>query len=422
MGAYYMSMTQTHHLYENMKNNNFTDESIAIGTIASLVGFYKIMRSPLGRNATRGLGLDGTGKVVRDYFKEMSKNVASKSGQLIGPGASQAGKMAAINKVANGIKSFWDKTTAGPNLYVASSVVEMVEETTEEALQDAIMLSSQAIEKAVEILNPEFKHRNKYNWLQSNPLERYLMSAAGGAIGGALFHGINTFENRFSGLKGIDQNLPKDVRSRLIQTIKDGGTEQIIAQIDKLANKGKTGLSTTLSTKIAQNVNSPDGKFYYEPAQTAEESQNHVLANVAKSYIQSLDAVINGNGVGYSDTDLIAKAISQDERIAKLNADTSFDIGIKDDYYNILDRMINAQGELNKATEKSDIDKWTFAMDTAKKEMEDLVSGKRTGEYAERLAFFLNRSVFEPFFDADVYSYARSKGLNYSNLPQAAKE
>ena len=419
MSQYYMALTQSQGIYETMKENGFSDEAVAAATIGGVFGFKKIFSSELGNVALRGLGLEGVGKVTQDYFKEMSENLAKKTATLVG--STPAAKASFIRKVADGLQDFYTKAVRNPNIFIQQSSKEMFEEMSEEALQDAIVGSAAVLEKAFRSLSPG-ESGNTYNWMDTNPLARYLMAGAGGFVGGGIFEGINRLENSFSGAANVNKNLTEDVRRQLQRIVRNGGTDQLLKEIDRTVKKGKTGASTTLSTRLA-NDGSNDGEFIFESATNRADSQNDMLGNVAKGYIMALDAAINGQGAGYSDEELMSKALSSDLRLQQLQKDSGVDLKIYDDYSNNLDKLVEAKVQLDKLGDTdADRGQWTSALNEAKQNIEDITTGKRTGEYAERLAFFLNRSISDPFIKLDITTFAMSKGINFSNANEKTRD
>ena len=419
MSQYYMALTQSQGIYETMKENGFSDESIAAGTIGAVFGFKKIFASELGNVALRGLGLEGVGKVTQRYFRELSEEMGKRTSLLVG--STPAAKASFINKVSNGLQSFYKKAVENPNILIQQGSKEMLEEMSEEALQDAIVGSAAILEKAFRSLSPG-ETGNTYNWMDSNPLARYLMAGAGGFVGGTIFEGINKLENTFSGALDVNKNLPEDVRREIQTLVRNGATDQLLKEVENIVKKGKTGVSTTLSTRLAED-GSNDGEFVFESAKNRQDSQNDMLGNVAKGYIMAIDAAINGQGAGYSDEDLMSKALSTDLRLQQLQKESGIDLKIYEDYAKNLDKLVEAKTQLDKLQESdADRGKWTSSLNEAKQNIEDITTGKRTGEYAERLAFFLNRSISDPFIKLDITTFALSKGINFNSANEKTKD
>jgi hypothetical protein len=92
-----------------------------------------------------------------------------------------------------------------PSEYLVSAAKEALEEVSEEGLQDAIQISLGTLE---DIFRKEGE--NNYSFIGSNPMERYLMSALGGAIGGPMFTGIDKVQR---GTFGVHKAIDKTVKS-----------------------------------------------------------------------------------------------------------------------------------------------------------------------------------------------------------------
>jgi hypothetical protein len=85
---------------------------------------------------------------------------------------------------------------------------EALEEVSEEGLQDAIQISLSVLE---DIFRKE--GQNDYSFIGSNPTERYLMSALGGAMGGPIFTGIDKIQK---GTFGTHKAVDKTTREKMM--------------------------------------------------------------------------------------------------------------------------------------------------------------------------------------------------------------
>lgn len=418
---FYMAMTQTKDMYDTFKENGFSDATTAIGMGAALYGFNKLFNTSLGEIALSGLGLDelkqANKRLVKGFINELKPQL-----DLVEKGAgtvSNAGKLKWIKSLGTKFKDFYEKhIVSDPEGWIANSLKESVEEVSEEALQDAVFEASNKLDWAFNQLGWTPKKGN-YNFLASSPLERYYMSALGGAVGGAIFPAITKMENLRDGIQEIQKKIPESLAMDIATTIRNNGVKKSIEYIKKAMDKGELG-STTLSMNLVTNK-TDDGNVYYDVAKTREESQNNVIGNYLINYLNSLDSIINAEGYNMKDFEVIDNALMKDSRLTKL-AQTGVGEDILWDFREQLKGYIDSTIELRSAGENADVGAVKRKQGEFKQKLDDIIAGKKNGEYVEKMAFRLSRSLSNPFVAPDIYSYAKyAKGLNYSTATEEQK-
>lgn len=419
---FYMAMTQTKDMYDTFKENGFSDATTAIGMGAALYGFNKLFNTSLGEVALSGLGLDelkqANKRLIRGFVKEMKPQL-----ELVEKGAtatSNAGKLKWIKSLGTKFKDFYEKHLVDdPEGWISKSLTESVEEVSEEALQDAVFETSNILDWTFNQLGWTPKKGN-YSFAESNPLERYFMSALGGAVGGAIFPAITKMENLRDGIQEIQKKIPETLSMDIATVIRNNGVKKSIEYIKKAMDKGELG-STTLSMNLVTNK-TDDGQVYYETAKTREESQNNVIGNYLINYLNTINAIINAEGYNMSDSEVVDNALMKDLRLTKL-AETGAGEDILWDFRNQLQGYIDATVELRSADEKADVGTIKKKQGDFKQKLDNIISGKNSGEYIEKIAFRLSRSLNNPFVAPDIYSYARyAKGINYSTATDDQKK
>lgn len=420
---FYMAMTQSKDMYDTFKENGFSDVTTAIGMGAALYGFSKLFNSSLGEVALSGLGLDdlkqANKRLIREFTKEMKPQL-----ELIEKSSSNitnAGKTKWIKSLGDKFKAFYDKHLINdPEGWIANSLKESIEEVSEEALQDAIYESSNVIDWTFNKLGWVQKQGN-YEFTQSNPLERYIMSALGGAVGGAIFPAITKMENIRDGIPDIQKNIPENLAIDIATMIRNNGVQKSVDLLKKSIDRGEVG-STTLSMTLSTNT-TDDGQVYYEPAKKREDSQNNIVGNILINYLYAVDSVINNEGYNLKDDEVVNNSLMKDFRLKQL-ADTGVGEEILYDFQKQLQGLITAAIELKSAGDATnDIGKIQKRYDEYKQRVDDTLSGKRAGEYAEMMAYKLNRGMMEPFAAPDIYAYSRYvKGVNYATATEEQKK
>lgn len=420
---FYMAMTQSKDMYDTFKENGFSDVTTAIGMGAALYGFSKLFNSSLGEVALSGLGLDDLKQANKRLIREFTKTMKPQL-ELIEKSSStvtNAGKIKWIKNIGEKFKSFYEKhLIADPEGWIANSLKESIEEVSEEALQDVIYESSNVIDWTFNKLGWVQKQGN-YEFTQSNPLERYIMSALGGAVGGAIFPAITKMENIRDGIPNIQKNIPENLAIDIATMIRNNGVQKSVDLLKKSIDKGEVG-STTLSMTLSTNT-SDDGQVYYEPAKKREDSQNNIVGNILINYLYAVDSVINNEGYNLKDNEVVNNSLMKDFRLAKL-AESGVGEEILYDFQKQLQGLITAAIELKSAGDKTnDIGKIQKRYDEFKQRVDDTLSGKRAGEYAEMMAYKLNRGMMEPFAAPDIYAYSKYiKGINYATATEEQRK
>ena len=188
--SWYMALTQSADIVDSMKENNFSSPYTAAATVAAMLGFKKIMDSELGEVALKGLGLDEVSKAVKKNLKTLAKEGEA----AFDTAQTKAGKLLWIKQTANKISSKVQDLMSNSE-FMDSALKEGAEEVTEELLQDAIMQGASSLSWALRQLGIDETNKGSWNYLDSNPLERYMSAFVGGAIGGPMNRALDIVQN-----------------------------------------------------------------------------------------------------------------------------------------------------------------------------------------------------------------------------------
>lgn len=415
MSKLYMVLTQTEGAYEIFKENNFDEVSTAIGVLGTAYGFHRLFNSSLGELALSGLGLDemsGTVKnILRNMAKERKEVLVGKAAEAV---SEETAKKGALNSIKEWGISFADKfkDLLSKGTIRSSMLKEGIEEVSEELNQDVMLYSSAQLENALDTLGWR-KKTNTYEYLKTNPFERYLMSALGGAVGGAVFPMMTKWENfAANGFKNVNK-LPDDDITNLITILMKTPREKVEAVIQSEIASGKFG-STVLSATPTENSN---GEITYGKAKSAEDSQNNVIGQNILATVRAIDSILKAETPNLSEDGIIDSALGRQIRAKLLMDQTNGAKIIADDFKNIFLRLTKAKAAINSVKDgeqPSEVDQQLYR--DAKQDLEDLLSGKRAGEYTEKLAFLINPALNAPFMSATVQTFALQFGKNYSTL------
>lgn len=409
MSSMYMALTQSADVYNTMKEANFSPEYTAVGMIASLVGFKKIMDSELGDVALQGLGITETKLATKQFLKEYLGDVRKALSQS--DLTTKAGKFAAIKNISNIFEKGIKAINATPIL--ASSAKEGLEEVSEELLQDSILGMLTAVDRVFS----DGTNANYVPW-ENNALERYGTAFLGGVIGGAIFKGVELSENRAAGLT---KAIPNSALRNLETVLRNGGADEVLELVDKQIRSGKIA-STSLSMEIDENA-STSKETIFKVASNRENSQNDVIGGFIKNYIRAVNSFITEEGLSLTDSQIIDAALGRDTRLTAL-ARNGIDKDILNDFTGLLTNIVSLRSELSstKDSDKDKISEVQSKLTAAQNEVREFLDGGNKNEYLEEMLFQLNRTINLPYTYSDIYMYAMSKGKNYSLLSEEEKK
>ena len=408
----YMALIQSEDIANSMKESNFSAPYTAAATLAAMVGFKKIMDSELGDVALKYMGLNEVSKAVKKNLDTLVKN--SKLPET------QSGKILWIkqtsDKLFNSVKSMMDNSEI-----MESALKEGSEEVTEEFLQDFITGGLSTISWSLKQLGFDDKNQGTWNYLDSNPLERYLSSFVGGAIGGPINRGMDILKNYKAYKQMKIAKGDKQDTLDFIDLVRKYGKDPILKEIEKYEKKNlfPTGLS------LEQNS---DNNF--NPTSNPEESQNHLLFSYLKKYVNYWDNLIHEEGANISDEDLIRSALYKDARAEALK---SFGLGseVITTFNNLLLQLANANLKYKELynntkddqkasnTELLEVKK---TADEIRQKIKDLKDGLFADDFLDKTIFKLNRSLSGSLYTPDIYMYAHSIGKDYLHADEKEKK
>ena len=417
----YMVLTQTEGVYDTFKENNFDSVSTAIGLLAVGYGFHRLFKTSLGDIALKGLGLDDLARQTKNITKQVIDDSKSAFESIAKTSSGTVSQQVAKSKIQEFGTKFAEKFKTLLNNsdgIGANMLKEGLEEVSEEFLQDSVMIGTHYIGKALNALGLK-KTTDSYNFLNTNPLERYFMSAIGGAVGGGLFPMLTKFDNWARGVKIVDKMDNSDI-SNIITILQNPETkvEDVLDIIDSrpLEDYGSTKLSANIK------VNSATGDQYFENATKVEDSQAYIIREGLKDTIRAIDSFLKAEIPNMSQSDIIDAAIGKDMRARMLTNHSAVVKNIANDFKQIATNLVKTKAALS-STQDGKVDtNAQYRYNQAKKQYEDFISGKRSAEYVDRLAFLVTPGVNFPFLHSTIQTYALHRGLNYNALNNEEKK
>lgn len=179
---------------------------------------------------------------------------------------------------------------------------------------------------------------------------------------------------------------------------------------------------TNLSLETISNNN-------FKPTNNYKDSQNSMLFDYLKRYVEYWDNLIHEEGADISDFDLINEAMNKDLRVMVLR-ENGLGSDVINTYNNLLVQLANANLKYRevyystKDTEKAESAELAEAKKTAdniRQQINDLRQGVFADDFLDKAIFRLNRTLEMPLFTPDIYMYARSINKDYSTADEATK-
>ena len=316
ISAAYMALTSAQDSYDSFKAAGATDAVAGWGALASFTSMFGLMKTDyFGGWLTKGTlaEVKSMGKQTAQEFAEMivPETYKTAAGETTTVARKIFGKYYdEINKVMHDFVTA-GKARAGMSVgeqFVRRSLNEAVEETTEEITFDLVKGIFGAIETLFNIKLSEEQYENlNFNWSLEDAFQRYATAFIGGAIGGAVFEGVNQLELMGNPKARGFANM--DVRKRLLYLYASDQGEDVDEEIERLYKEGKLG-NANLSASKRRTITGVDGKdvIIFE---TGSESDNQNLAvyRAIKTEIQNIKHFLKSNRWVASNKDLQRKMI-----------------------------------------------------------------------------------------------------------------
>lgn len=399
MSLAYMAIVSNTDVYESALEHGATKKEAALLALGSTVGMFSV-------DKYLGLGemfFDDPDAIARREFKQVlrreSEDLVNNIRNLATTPESKKSYLdifrGGIKSAQNAVNKYYDETKDRSLTLLGKALGEGLEEVSEELVTD--------INKSLYEIAADFGYTSTKDvgaW--ENAKERYLMSFFGGAIGGAMFGGIEAFRTPSS---TFDKNSKKE----LLYLIKEGKTQDILKQLDILHDKGQLG-DKNLSIDTASNE---DNNRTFLTANEQHKSQNDFVYDVMKSSILQMDSIINGNQLNISDDELFERMVLSDPKFLQLSSilkDKSYITGYYEKYQNLVQDFYDNEKDIQDLNQlvpdpnKRKDEEYTTKLndllqkrEQLKQDIDNFKSGKYSLEYTERMLFAMNPEISGKF-------------------------
>ena len=483
----YMAITSSKDVYSDFKAAGASDEAAGIGMLATIGATYGLMNSDYFREwLFKGTVLDEseTIDVLNNLRKDAFKNGQVFVGDQIINTADKEAHKALYNKVADAITKAWTKLESSPLVgkaakttasglgkargaignYIARGLNEGIEETMEEGTADMV----KALFAGANALGIPVKDKNvqelNFGFTPDDIVSRYGQAFLGGFMGGAVFEGLNQYENLFG--PPIVKLADKTSQEQILYMLATGKEAELKDRLKVLYQKGKLGNSNLSATEV---VTTKDGQKYYKQG-TEDNNQNLYMYKAMSAYIDYMANIINNFGLNLMHTD---NFINNEQEVIDFNSLTGLgeakfleykktnplietiknfklETSYISDLVGVASEIIDLESKIAEAVKnipaKTDEQKQQVAENnkdtTSIKEMQqrlkelkerrdNLILGKNDDVYAHQALFITSKNIYEPFIglltgDQKATSkefYAeRIYGKNYKALNKTQKQ
>ncbi len=418
----YMALISNTDVYESVLEKGGTPAEATAIAFGSTLGMYSV---------DKYLGL-GEMFFEKDPARLALRKAAKENADLYMAGRREAAdlstKKGIIGVIQKGIDlgkrtvdKFGEKYKDGTIGIIGKALGEGTEEVSEELVTD---LSKSLGELAGRL--GYFSQTDYGAW--ENMGDRYLMSFFGGAAGGAMFGGVEAWNNR--------NNSTKEFQNEITYLLRQGKKKDILQELQTLRDKGSLG-SSELSYDSTTNS---DGTKTYITADENHKSQAQTNYEGLSNIINQLDLILNGNQLNLSEDELFDKMVQGEYRANALsdflkgdNAENvknlSYISKFQEDFQNLSNSIINKENEIqelvNTTTDeaKRKSPEYQEKLQKLQQEKQELIEqkdylfGEGSLGYVEKTLFAMDTNLSGRFLSLNINQFARElTGKSFQQL------
>ena len=403
----YMALTQAEDVYGQALQAGYDERAAGFAALLAASGQYLLMmNNRMGDWFMKGIfgyeesGLEKTiTKAIMPYVKELGTQMQKIETAVTKEAKRSASQKAAsvVTSIKNLFKDLYKNVKYGTEDFWGRAGIESVEEVTEEV---AIDLAKGATDLLSWLgfwsQNGDF-YDEEHPFLSKATLDRYVTSAVGGFVGGALFE----FNDRFINQR-INKELPyKDLRN-LQELVADGKTKDIISVIRKITKNGPK-----LSFSPLQ-INTSNGMQTVYATADGETSQGATIGQVLENYVMWLDGIMNQEDLK-QDKDSILRKSLLNTQLVKLFNDSGLNNYIFEEFYDGVGKLTETIGKVQSQGDKKISKELEDELKERRKVVKDIIEGKNQEKYMKLASFVLNPDIKQAFDDMDIFSFTQYK-------------
>ena len=433
----YMSLTSAQDSFNTFKEAGASDMVAGWAFVANAIALGSLMATDYGKGLLfKGSWLDEN--VLREPAKQAADEVRAKLTSGI-ENASPKEKAKFIQRLINIYQEHF--SSAATDTFVNRGISEALEEVMEEGIID-VQKALTNVAQAIGVNVGDQKLDFGLSW--TDIAQRYGMAAAGGFLGGGIFH----LQGKWDHLLANDmvQHTDEDTLQKLTYYIGQGRGQEIRDLYRQWHKKGLLG-STSLGTDLT-TVSSIDGSEVVSEPAGNKLSQNDVVFSTMMKYIDTIESTISKEGLMKDVGSLVRNALNGYRESEKaLKADTLINLGVHDllikDIYDVAAKIVAKNAEI-----QHEIDQLTVHDDSpdAKRQTEEnirnseklktlqeelnalrerrdiILNGDNNWKYVGQAIFASNTELAKNFIDLSIERYSQvTLGREYISLTDDEK-
>lgn len=429
----YMALVTTGDIYGEALESGYDRRTAGFAALAAAAGQYGIMmNNEMGSwflDKTTGYDINTnkalTKKAVKDLLDTTKEAFSLKS---------KSAQKESLVKAFSGFRKkavdiFTSPSELGENLF-KHSIVEGVEEVTEQAVMDATK-GIVDVMSYLGLTKKEGSFGGFSNVFSKQGLENYVANLVGGMLGGPLFEynatkiepAVTNFLNELKTGKSPEKIVPvtPDLKKELYQLISNGKADELVKIVE--SNRKYLGNNFIKRSTIHGEV---------EPSEKDGRSEADIIADNAINIIRGLQGTLRAYGDDLTNEEIIQKAFIDKMLVDKLmdartitQKNVGFEGLVLNDYTELLNKLDKVNSELAELTKVED-PKIKEAIKVKEEQakfyrdkLNDIKDGKKAQDYFDRMMMGMTREVNQAFVAVDRDSYAKIKhGVSYYDLPE----
>lgn len=422
----YMTGITVADTYGEAKQAGASDLDATLLTLGYSAGEYALLNTGIGEWILPELRADrykskAIAKAIINLGKETNDLRASLSG------ASKEAKKSYVKRLFNIGKNIANAEyvdgTRSVKASFAAGLGEGIEEVSEELLADF----SKGCYDVVKWLQGDNTRLNSFGynfstgeWDSKDILDRYGMSLIGGFVGGSITNSINNYKS----FKQLSDITPQQSIQELVYMGRNGQLENFLKQVDKMELGNKNLSATDFEIK--------NGQILFAPG-TETNNQDLFAKQAIKQQVQLIQNILEANGANLSDESFLDIQTLKDLRFNSLYNSTTAGSYINE-FNTLSSKLIKLESDLqNKLNSSIDSNKDGVVEDKekrrnqpsnndeqliqninkeitdTKKQLSDLLEGKRSYEFISDALFEMTPDLSGLFTSVTFPLYAENK-------------
>lgn len=412
----YMALTTSTDIYAAAINGGYDRRTAGLAFLTASAGQYGIMMNnkmstwfldkSVGFSEETNKAL--TRKALMPILEQVSQGVKLlETSPEVGRNALKKAMLAGKNAMKN---VFTEASSGGLRGYWEVSLIEGVEEVTEQMVMDATKGTIDVLSE-LGVTKKKGSFGGFDNVFSKAGLENYISNLVGGMVGGPMFKfNQNVIEPMFSG----NVTQPED-NYTMYSLVANGKTDEALAMVENM--RGYIG-----NKFLATGTTEVDGKQIFNSAGKAQ-TQADLIIDGTKEYIKTLDSIFNQEGLKIDDASLFNKALLNQYMLPELEK-SGVDKLIISDFNKLAGEIVQLRSQLKgleSTTESADggvgITETRAKLEEKRLQIQELMNGDKSDDYLMKSLLYLIPEMHKPFISLNKEQFTQANyGKSYADL------